>query len=687
MPEEVKFGPVPRALRYASALGLLIGVVLIFAGGLRIGVTWDEPLHVEKFNTYLETGWYLNNGQVEDGEPTPSMSQQYVYAPATMVILHGLGAATGVEPWGAASTSADAYAVRHVGIGIISLVGIFAIACTTRLLLRRWDWALVSAGALATLPMWTGHSMFNLKDVPVATGYALVTLGLAIVARRQRAGSWAIRIGGPVTLACGAFLAVGTRPGMWTGIFGSIVILVLCWLLRRGDGSMLRRVTSDWWRYRDVAVGLALTLVGLVALYPRVFDSPLQVLWHAAFSSANFLGDHAPWTFVPVRVFLQLPFIMLGFVGLGVFFLVRRLFAVRFRPEVFETRAALLAVQTFAMPLIAIVHGASLYGDLRQLLFAAPSTMVIGTVGMARLTEISRRSSDKRGLPMVAAVTSVAIAAPLVDQATLFPYDYAYYNPLVAVARLPTDGEYYRGSGRELAPHIPSEGRLVCSPQIDKDGRAMRLAHLDGWVDCASALSSPISAYASQRRGREVHLAPDEFLVVTFDPTGRVPSSCERITQISRRAIVRRLYLATLSRCKRDYPVLSTKLVRISSESYPSLDFPDLGWLIPGNDGTSVGTRASGGVATMTFRLAEDFAGHAVRLFVGTTRGSDAIVTFGGTRLPVRKATRPAGLEMTIEPDLVDRAIAEPQSLAFRSRGAGPLDLKVFSLQAESSGS
>ena len=42
-----------------------------------------------------------------------------------------------------------------------------------RLLLRTWSWGLVCGAALVAVPMWTGHAMVNIKDIPVATGYTL----------------------------------------------------------------------------------------------------------------------------------------------------------------------------------------------------------------------------------------------------------------------------------------------------------------------------------------------------------------------------------------------------------------------------------------------------------------------------------------------------------------------------------
>jgi hypothetical protein len=684
VPENLEFGPAPRALRYVSVLALVAGLAMIFVGGWRIGVTWDEPIHVQRLNTYLETGWYLGDGQLDDGEPGPAMTQQYVYAPATMLILHGLGVATGVEEPEAASASADAYAVRHLGIGLISLLGILAIAGTARLLFRRWHWALVAAGVLAVFPMWAGHSMFNIKDVPVATGFSLATLGLSLIAREAEGSDWRIRVAGPAALAGGTLLAMGTRPGMWVGIFASVTVLVASLLLRPGQGPFASRLRGDLWRYRDVAVSIVVAGVGLWLIDPRVFDSPLTAMWKAAFSSASFLDAHARWTFVPSRVFLQVPVLMLGFVGFGAVIAATSLLRTRLRPGVFESRLLLVLVQMLALPMIAIVREASLYGDLRQLLFAAPATALVATLGMARLSELARASSDRNGPPMVAAVTCVALVAPLVDQATLFPYNYAYYNPLAAVARVPTDGEYYRGSGRELVPRLPSDGRIVCSPQADREGLAMRMAHLDGWAECRTALFSPISAYTDRQRHADLgRLGADEFWAITFNSEGKIPKNCELVSGVDRRAGWRRLGLATLSRCSRPFPVLSTSEVKITDRLNRGLDFPDLGWIIPATDGTSVGVRSvAEGPSTMTFRLAKDFAGHDVRLLVRTSRESSAAVTFGGVPLDARRTDQPRGLEMVIPRELVDRAVVDALSLEFRSTSSDPLDLKVVALRA-----
>ena len=69
----------------------------------------------------------------------------------------------------------EAYAVRHLVVAACGLLGVLAVAAIGRRLLGSWRWGLVAAATLMAIPMWPGLSMFDIKDVPAATGYTLVT--------------------------------------------------------------------------------------------------------------------------------------------------------------------------------------------------------------------------------------------------------------------------------------------------------------------------------------------------------------------------------------------------------------------------------------------------------------------------------------------------------------------------------
>jgi hypothetical protein len=199
---------LPRSLTWLCALVVLVGVAMDVLGALRTGISWDEPYHLMRLENFLHHGWFALDWAVPREGSTAVDANTVVYGPVTMLLLHGLAVLTGVEEWGAVSSTSTAYDVRHLGVLLIGLVGTAAAAATTRTLLGSWRWGLFTAAALTALPMWTGHLMFNIKDVPVASGYTLMTLALVsmVAPTRGRRGS---RVWG---LAAGIVLMVGTRP-------------------------------------------------------------------------------------------------------------------------------------------------------------------------------------------------------------------------------------------------------------------------------------------------------------------------------------------------------------------------------------------------------------------------------------------------------------------------------------------
>ena len=128
--------------------------------------------------------------------------------------------------------------------------------------------------------MWTGHLMFNIKDVPVATGYTLVTLALVGTVSPTHGGQRC----GWSGLFAGTVLMVGTRPAMASAVLGSVLILVVGLAVLRRP---VRRVLAE------VAVGLGAAAVLLVALYPGVYADPLRLL-SSAEQSTSFRGGGGP---------------------------------------------------------------------------------------------------------------------------------------------------------------------------------------------------------------------------------------------------------------------------------------------------------------------------------------------------------------------------------------------------------
>jgi hypothetical protein len=659
---------------------------MTLVGAWRIGVTTDEPYHVQRFDNYVQTGWYLYDGQLDGGRPAAGMTQQYVYGPAAMLVLHGVNAVVGVEPWGHAGISADAYAVRHLTVGAFGLLGLLAVVLTGRVLFRRWDWGVLAGALMAAVPLWTGYAMFNLKDVPVATGYAWATLGLVLLARERQTARWWVRWGAPAVLAAGVVLAVGTRPAMWSGIALGALVLIGCRLLRREPARLGARLRADMWVLRDLVAVAVVSWLALWWVDPNIFGSPATALVKSVHSSATFRETQTPWSDLPRWVAFQLPLVfVLSFVA-GSLVLLRRVTKVFPHLEATDVRWVVVGAQAVCMPIGVMVTEAPIYGDLRQLLFSLPGAALIATAAIARVS--ARPSRAGQSAAWIAPAFGLGIILPVVSQLMLFPYNYVFYNPLAWLTHLGTNGEYLRGSAVELAPELPSRGRVVCVPEQDRTGpvstaSATRRGHLNGWTDCRTDPVSPISAYSADMRGPTRVLDADQFWAVSFSPSGAVAKNCSRVAGVSRRLLWQRVEMATLSLCRLPFPTVPVGSVNFRPEDRLAGLIPDQGWHLLGFDQTQVGLLTAGPRSTITFRLPSQVRGGDVDLEVRTARPAHPQITVGGVPLTSRSTSDPLALVIVIPHDLVDRAIDEPLTLAFESRSSTPLEMKVLSLSLQ----
>ena len=176
----------PRLSTAVLAISLTViavNVVVLFAGAWLTGVTIDEPIHNDRLGNYFETGWYLPDRQMTDGQPDLSISGLYVYGPVAALVAHVSAVLLGTEGWGEVSWTGEAYAARHIAIALFSVLGIAAVGAIVRLLTRSWRWAALGAAMISAIPTYTGHGMFNIKDAPVAAGYTVVTLGVVALSR------------------------------------------------------------------------------------------------------------------------------------------------------------------------------------------------------------------------------------------------------------------------------------------------------------------------------------------------------------------------------------------------------------------------------------------------------------------------------------------------------------------------
>lgn len=447
---------LPLSVGVFSFVVIVIATVLPFAGAVQIGLTIDEPSHLRHLTNFFETGEYSSS----------------VYGPVTALMGHSVNVGLGIEVWGAPLATAEAYQGRHLATAAIGSLGVFAVALTAWLIFGTGRWALVAGAFLASVPLWVGHSMFNLKDIPVATGYTLVTAGL-IALFSQRVAGWhkiAIVI---ATMGLGAIIGAGTRPAALALMLSSAALAALLLLAIRSPRRPTRRSA--------VVLGVSVTAaaavfaaiawftgrgVGLVAAIERSLDFPwtgFNLYGGERVSERPGLG-----TLVEVfGAFLPLFILVLLLVGMvfGVARIIRALLG-RDQWSVRESAFVLIAVQAFAVLVGVAWFDPVIYDGGRQLLFIFPALALIAVYGLYGIQTVlpyvvsSSRASKRLMLVVVVAGFSVITY----DQVRLFPYNYSYYN---VIAQGPGingqwQTDYWGASVREGAQFVAPGDPVMC---------------------------------------------------------------------------------------------------------------------------------------------------------------------------------------------------------------------------------
>ncbi|KQV72768.1 hypothetical protein ASC64_19150 [Nocardioides sp. Root122] len=531
---------------WLSGALVLVAAAVCVLGAIRIGVTVDETFHVVRLQNFFDHGWYLLDDDLSAGAVGSWVGDAYVYAPVTTLFLHGANVVLGNETWGTVATSSDAYLVRHLGVVLIGAVGVAATAATAARISGSWRWALVAAGMLSAMPMWWGHAMFNVKDIPVGTGYALVTLGcmLALGAPSVATDAFRGRHGrlSAVAVAAGVLLTIGTRPAMWVALGTVLAWTALAMVMTGAPDSAIPK-----WRRVAMLVASALApLALLAAIYPSVFARPDLWLWESVFDSSS-NGMVSSRGHLPFAVAGTVPIVLLVVGLLGSY---GRFAAWRSDPRLFSGRAplmVLLLLQALLLPVLLVASGAPLSGGLRHVLFAAPAVAVLMAAGLAQLFD----DAGARGRQAVAAIAGVGMVLPVVTSVQLFPYSYGYVNEVAAALGVNSQADFWQASFREYADKLDAGDFVVCGATTDEEGRPLRQMPNGGqsWLDlslpCTGQKLGVLAPYAQDLPASEVK-AEFVALRVRLEPPSK---GCREIARVTRPRLFDTVVLSTAEAC------------------------------------------------------------------------------------------------------------------------------------------
>jgi len=549
-----------------ALLVVVAGVIMMTAGAWVVGATWDERTHVLMLQTFLERGWNVTpDALLADGRPDPSYPfGTYVYGPVAELFAHFTNVSLGIEELGSPTYTALSTSGRHLGTALLGIVGIAATAGVVYLVTGSKRYAVIGAALLCSTGMWVGHSMFNIKDLPVATGYTLGTLGVVAFAHPAFRSRHDLRWVGLGALTAGAVLASGTRPAMGAPLVAAAIGTPLVLAVLRSSLSGVQAVRE----FREALVrmawavaSLAAAYVSLIAIYPNAYANPVNLAWQTLVVSARFpfneqvltagtwMDQPPTWTYLPLWFGAQLPllisvFFILGLASwtLGIW---RNLRGQISRDGSFQL-AMIFAVlmQAALMPILGIALQSTMYNGQRQFLFVLPAVVITATVGIRAGFKIISTRSRKSWLPLAYWVTiSIGIIGPTVGQALTFPYNYVYFNTAASAFGIngnwPTD--YWRASSNELMRRLPAAGPEVCSYETDRSGQMsacskepMFIPYLDQRGDWATYRGT---------LGEGYWLVRENYGDLT------VPNGCEPHAEVTRPLWGERIVISQIFRC------------------------------------------------------------------------------------------------------------------------------------------
>lgn len=456
-PRKAHMTRLSKLAPWVLGLYVLVMFAVTLAAVGKLSYYGDELVHLQKLQVYLDHGLYaMSGGETESGELKSTRGHLYPYGPIFTLSAHLVAVLFGAEVWGTVSYSDAAFEIRHIMVGVFSLLGVIAAGWGVKLVTRSVTWGLSAAAILVSIPMWTGSAMFNLKDTPIATGFTLFTVGCIALTRLDDQVNRSTRIAGWLAIFGGTLIFWGVRPGIWPAIALGFFAMALI-------HARFNNFTQWGQTVRSLVFPLSAVVasyVAMVIIYPKVFLNPIVLLYRSFKDTAGFphlttvltdgelLRMPPPWFYIPKWLAAQLPEVLLVLTVVAavvaVWVVLRRLIRSSPAPTDFAFPALVfIFIQFAAFPAAAVLLKSTIYGGLRQFVFIFPAIAMLVVVALYVIVHTwdARRI---RGLwPSVVAVITASTVMTSVIQVQMFPYQSSYFNPTTVAQGIDGRWEVY----------------------------------------------------------------------------------------------------------------------------------------------------------------------------------------------------------------------------------------------------
>jgi hypothetical protein len=400
---------------FTSLSGGLLALMIILSG--KAGITCDEPLHYNQSSRVID---FFQSAGKDARAIQPSPTHLEFYGQSFDVLVTYFSIILKID---------DIYRFRHLMSAIAGWLTIMVTALFA-VWLKDHGAGIIVLLLFAISPVFMGHSLNNLKDVPFAFSYISATF----LTVRLFFDDNTFRFSRIIFLILAIGLSISIRAGGLLLICYLFLFYILSAIHKlKRDGGINPGIAS---REITILVFVSLSAYAVSILpWPFALANPvknvlasLKLMTHfpdtfrQLFEGKTEWSDFMPWYYLPKSMVITIPVIV--FAGLAASFF----YSGRMNPP---GRGIIMVIILFTIlfpPVYAVIKGSNIYSSWRQFLFIYPAIVLLSALGFRCLPEkFPGRSA--RALLLIAAVCLAA--HPVKFMVRNHPYHYLYHNQLV----------------------------------------------------------------------------------------------------------------------------------------------------------------------------------------------------------------------------------------------------------------
>ena len=207
----------------------------IINGSLKIGYNIDEPYHLIDGQNWLSKFSYVTDA------PT-----SYVYGPLMGGLSNLFNTLVGNGSIGSYVHNALTFQITHLITAFVGVIGTLSFLLLGKKITSLAYLGMLSSTFLFTIPLWTGSLFHNIKDVPLAVGYTVTSIGLIYFVNFFE-DKRNMLIGQLIT-ALGFILIMGIRPAI---ILPVIITVLFTFFMLWYNQYRYNNIGSSRWRNKN----------------------------------------------------------------------------------------------------------------------------------------------------------------------------------------------------------------------------------------------------------------------------------------------------------------------------------------------------------------------------------------------------------------------------------------------------